>query len=89
MSRFVAATGIALWTIFLPIESFAVGTAEEQHACMADVFRLCSSHIPNVDRIVACMQSKKADLSIACRAVFDQPAVQPVRSLEEKTPSHQ
>jgi hypothetical protein len=89
VSRHVAATGIALWVIFSSVESFAVGAAEEQHACMADVFRLCSSQIPNVDRIVACMQSKKADLSIACRAVFDQPAVQPARTLRETAPSYQ
>ena len=27
-------------------------TAEERQACTPDVFRLCSSEIPNVDRIV-------------------------------------
>jgi hypothetical protein len=34
------------------------------------VFRLCSSEIPNVDHIVACLTVKKANLSPACKAVF-------------------
>jgi hypothetical protein len=51
-------------------QSFAVGTAEERAACTPDVFRLCSSEIPNVDRIVACMKRERSKLSSACRAVF-------------------
>jgi hypothetical protein len=50
--------------------SLAVGTAEERAACTPDVFRLCSSEIPNVDRIVACMKRERSKLSSACRAVF-------------------
>ncbi len=51
-------------------QSLAVGSAEERAACTPDVFRLCSSEIPNVDRIVACMKREKTRLSPACRAVF-------------------
>jgi hypothetical protein len=51
--------------------SFALGTAEQRIACTPDVFRLCSSEIPNVGHIIACMMTKKARLSQACRAVFD------------------
>jgi len=51
-------------------QSFAVGSAEERAACTPDVFRLCSSEIPNVDRIVACMKRETPRLSPACRAVF-------------------
>jgi len=51
-------------------QSFAIGSAEERAACTPDVFRLCSSEIPNVDRIVACMKREKPRLSAACRAVF-------------------
>jgi hypothetical protein len=50
--------------------SFALGTSSQRAACTPDVFRLCSSEIPNVDHIVACMNAKKASLSPACRAVF-------------------
>jgi hypothetical protein len=64
-----AAAFVAATTTFAT-QSFAVGTAEERAACTPDVFRLCSSEIPNVDRIVACMKRQKANLSSACRAVF-------------------
>jgi hypothetical protein len=53
--------------------SFALGTAEQRVACTPDVFRLCSSEIPNVEHIIACMKAKKASLSQACRFVFDTP----------------
>ena len=51
--------------------SFALGTAEQRVACTSDVFRLCSSEIPNVRLIVSCMTAKKASLSQACRSVFE------------------
>jgi hypothetical protein len=53
--------------------SFALGTAEQRVACTPDVFRLCSSEIPNVEHIISCMKAKKAGLSQACRSVFDTP----------------
>jgi len=45
-------------------------TAEQQQLCTDDAFRLCSSDIPDVDRITACMTRHKAELSPSCRAVF-------------------
>ena len=58
-------------TLFaLTTGAVAQGTAEQRAACTPDAFRLCSSEIPNVSKIVACMQQKKAQLSPACRAVF-------------------
>ena len=53
--------------------SFALGTAEQRIACTPEVFRLCSSEIPNVGLIISCMKAKKASLSQACRSVFDSP----------------
>ena len=50
--------------------SFTV-TAAQRIACTLDVFRLCSSEIPNVGHIITCMLAKKASLSPACRSVFD------------------
>jgi hypothetical protein len=50
--------------------SFTVTTAQ-RIACTPDVFRLCSSEIPNVSHIIACMLAKKASLSPACRTVVD------------------
>lgn len=46
-------------------------SAQQKSACMADAFRLCSDEIPNIPAIAACMRRQKADLSPACKAVFD------------------
>jgi hypothetical protein len=47
-------------------------TPEQRKACTPDVYRLCAGEIPNVAKITACLRRKKASLSEACRAVFDQ-----------------
>ena len=44
-------------------------TAEQQRLCCSDAFRLCSSEIPNVDRVTICMRKHKASLSNGCKAV--------------------
>jgi hypothetical protein len=46
------------------------GTMEQQLACTPDVWRLCSEHVPDVDRIVACLRQNTPQLSGPCRAVF-------------------
>ena len=38
--------------------------------CTGDAMRLCSSEIPDVDRVTACMVQKRAQLSDGCKAVF-------------------
>jgi hypothetical protein len=48
----------------------AQGTAQERSACMGDAFRFCAFDIPNVPKIEACLNSKKSELSPACRAEF-------------------
>ena len=50
--------------------SFAF-SAEAQQMCTGDAFRLCSSEIPNIPAITACMFKKRANLSSGCRAVMD------------------
>jgi hypothetical protein len=47
------------------------GTWEQQMACTPDVWRLCGDQIPDVNRIVACLQRNTPNLSSACRAVFE------------------
>ena len=47
------------------------GTMEQQMACTPDVWRLCGSAIPDVNRIVACLRSNTPQLSAPCRAVFE------------------
>ena len=38
--------------------------------CTGDAMRLCSSEIPDVERVTACMIRNKARLSAGCRAYF-------------------
>jgi hypothetical protein len=65
---------IAAAAVATPAAAFAMdatdATASERAACTPDVFRLCSSEIPSVNRIVACMVAKKDRLSPPCKRVF-------------------
>jgi hypothetical protein len=64
---------LALALATFSTSSFAVGTAEQRAACTPDVFRLCSSEIPNISRIVACLKQQKPNLSKPCQAVMNSP----------------
>ena len=64
-----AATAFALQTS----PSFAF-SSEAQQMCSGDAMRLCSSEIPDIPRIRACMVQKKAQVSPGCRAVMDREA---------------
>jgi hypothetical protein len=55
--------------------SFAF-SAEAQQMCTGDAFRLCSSEIPNIPAITACMMKQRANLSSGCRAVMDRDLAQ-------------
>ena len=48
-------------------------TPEQEQACTSDAFRLCSSEIPDVERVTACMVARKSQLSPPCRAQFRGP----------------
>ena len=50
--------------------SSAQGTIEQRQACTHDAIRLCSSEIPDVPRITACMMRNMKELTPACRAQF-------------------
>jgi hypothetical protein len=71
--RFVARPArVAMLVMAFPSTSFAfVVTAEQRAACAPDVYRLCSSDIPNVGKIIICMKREKPNLSPACRAVVE------------------
>ena len=45
-------------------------TAEQEQACTGDAFRLCSSEIPDINRVTACVVARKSELSPPCRAQF-------------------
>jgi hypothetical protein len=46
-------------------------SSEARQMCTGDAFRLCSSEIPNIPAITACMIKNKANLSAGCRSVMD------------------
>lgn len=50
--------------------SFAF-TAEAQQMCTGDAFKFCSSEIPNIPAITACMIKHRTELSTGCRAIMD------------------
>ena len=56
----------------------ALGSEAQRAACTPNVYCLCSSEIPSVDRIVACLRIRKASLSTGCQAVFNAPTEQTV-----------
>jgi hypothetical protein len=59
----------ALWV--LPTAGWSY-TMEQQQACMGDAFRLCSSEIPDISRITACMVRRQTELTPGCRVYFHQ-----------------
>ena len=60
----------AIVSIVSTTSSFAF-SAEAQQMCTGDAFRLCSSEIPNIPKITACMYKHRSELSGGCRAVMD------------------
>lgn len=65
----IAISGIALYGS--PGLAFS---SEAQQMCTGDAMRLCSSEIPDISRIAACMHRKRAQVSPGCRAVMDREA---------------
>ena len=62
-----------LFGLFATGSAFAeLATPEQKRASTPDVYRLCAGEIPNVKAIAACLRRQKANLSEACRAVFEQ-----------------
>ncbi|HEY7247162.1 MAG TPA: hypothetical protein VH678_25090 [Xanthobacteraceae bacterium] len=48
-----------------------VPTAAERSACTSDAFRMCFFAIPNQTAVIACLKSKKLQLSPLCKQLFD------------------
>lgn len=55
-----------------------VGTAatrdEQTKACKHDAIKFCAIHIPNKEKIEACMKQHYDKLSPKCQAIFDAPS---------------
>jgi hypothetical protein len=65
-------TGVLFSASIWPAIAWAY-TPEQEQACSGDAMRLCSSEIPDVERITACMAQHKAELSPPCQAQFTSP----------------
>ncbi len=66
-------SGLAFCLAMLPATGHAFTQDDQRQLCTGDVFRLCASEIPNVQRITACMRKQRASLSEGCRRVFGKP----------------
>jgi hypothetical protein len=66
-----AATALLFGVLAGNAPATAQGTPEQRAACEGDAMRLCGEFVPDVQRITACMQSKRRFLTARCRAVFN------------------
>ena len=64
--------GLALSISTVATSSSFAYSARAQQMCMGDALRLCSSEIPSIARITACMRRNKANVSRGCRAVIEE-----------------
>lgn len=62
----------ALVFVAVSAPALAQATASQRAACTPDVLRLCSSEIPDVAAIKACLRRERARLGGACRVVMDE-----------------
>lgn len=71
--NFKIISSLAFCLAMLPAASHAFTQDDQRRLCTGDVFRLCSSEIPDAARITACMRRQRASLSQGCRSVFGKP----------------
>jgi hypothetical protein len=72
-SRLLQAAIVGCFVGSLSTGAFAAfkPSAAQRSDCMGDAFSLCSYALPNMDRIVTCLASKKSQLSPSCRVHFE------------------
>ena len=61
----------ALALLAASVEPAFAFSFEAQLKCSGDAYRLCSSEIPNVEKITACMKQRRELLSAGCRDVME------------------
>lgn len=64
-----AIVGLALSMSSTALQAYQV-TAAQRKACTPDAYRLCSSDIPHVEKVIICLNNNRAKLSPACEEVF-------------------
>jgi hypothetical protein len=84
--KMLIATTFALAALSTATQAY---TPEQEQMCTGDAMRLCSSEIPDVERVTACMFQKRAQLSDGCKAVFQYvpPAATPASYAPAAKPS--
>ena len=84
--KMLTATVFALAALSTAAQAY---TPEQEQMCTGDAMRLCSSEIPDVERVTACMVQKRAQLSDGCKAVFHYapPAATPANYAPSARPS--
>lgn len=70
-ARQIAATLAVAVFFVMPAGASHAFTAEAQRQCTGDAFRLCSSEIPDIGRITACMVKNRSSLRSGCRVELD------------------
>jgi hypothetical protein len=74
LRRIGLAIGFGLAILFAPAGpsglALAQGTPEERSACTGDALQFCSTDIPTVPAIEACLRRNESALSPECRAEF-------------------
>ena len=70
-SQLALTFAIAISGIGLSASPGLAFSSEAQQLCTGDAMRLCSSEIPDIPRITACMHRKRAQVSPGCRALMD------------------
>jgi hypothetical protein len=75
-----ATVALAIGLCAASTSSFAF-SPEAQQLCSGDAFRFCSSAIPNVSAVTACMLKQRANLSAGCRTVMDRDLAQQSRKV--------
>lgn len=78
------ATALAFCLTMLPATGRAFTQDDQRRLCTGDVFRLCASEIPSVERVTACMRKQRASLSEGCRRVFGKPADQSATAMTQQ-----
>ena len=76
-TRLVSIGTLAFCAAFVtcgPILAADRGSPEDQLACTPDVYRLCSSYVPDEDAIVACLNRNIRALTPACQKVMSRPS---------------
>jgi hypothetical protein len=79
---------LAAFAFCAETSAIAQGTEQQQEACTPDVFRLCGTYIPDVDRITACLRGNGPRLSRPCYDVFFPPQnIEPRRRFQRPLPA--